>query len=156
MKFWVTSDEGKVVADSRASSHADLRFRPLGGAKYFLNIDFGPKFAGDHAEFDVLVATLVAPRPPVTFRRGDSNGDGAVDLSDAVTTLGHLFVGNAEVHCLDAADSNDDDELNITDGIYTLAFLFTGGAPIPDPGKDNCGLDPGPSLGCLSSPACPE
>jgi Zn-dependent metalloprotease len=156
VKFWVTSDEGKVVADSRATARADLRFRPLGGAHYFLNIDFGPKFTADHVEFDAQVAQLPAPKPPTTFQRGDSNGDGTVDLSDAVTTLGYLFVGNAEVHCLDAADSNDDDELNITDGIYTLSYLFTGGAPIPDPGKDNCGLDPGVSIGCEKSPGCPE
>src|SRR5262249_8952809 len=97
---------------------------------------------------------LSSPPAPVTFRRGDTNGDGHVDLSDAVATLGFLFQGTVKVGCLDAADANDDDTVNLTDAIYTLAFLFQGGKPLPEPGKDNCGFDPGRSIGCADSPGC--
>jgi CD109 antigen len=78
-----------------------------------------------------------------TFRRGDSNGDGSVDLSDAVTTLNHLFLGipaGQRSICEDAADTNDDGFLNITDPIALLQHLFLGGAapaaPYPDEGQD--------------------
>ena len=75
------------------------------------------------------------------FRRGDSNTDGKVDMSDAVRTLMFLFAGGVALPCLDAGDSNDDGKLDLSDGIYTLNFLFAGGSAIPAPGPNECGLD---------------
>ena len=84
--------------------------------------------------------------PPAQFIRGDSNGDGRVDVSDAVKIVFHLFRG-VELPCGDAADINDDETLNITDAVRLLDHMFRGGpapaAPYPalgpDPGGD--GLD---------------
>ena len=76
------------------------------------------------------------------FLRGDSNGDGTVDLSDAVTTLGYLFLGNASILCRDAADADDKGTVEITDAIYLLQHLFVGGPAIPPPGISQCGPDP--------------
>ena len=156
VKFWITDDEGKVVANSYRAGGDDLRFKPLGGSTYFLNVDFGPAFPGGMARFDVQLSPLAEPPEPITFIRGDSNGDGEVDLSDAVATLAFLFLGTAKIGCQDAADANDDDALNLTDAIYALAFLFQGGKLLPAPGKDDCGFDPGVSLGCEESPGCEE
>ena len=83
-----------------------------------------------------------------TFIRGDSNGDDTVDLSDAVTTLHYLFIGDDSPYCLDAADANDDGLLNIGDPIATLQFLFLEGAPLPPP-NGIAGEDPTPDdLSC--------
>jgi hypothetical protein len=95
--------------------------------------------------------TLSATDP--IFKRGDSNGDGGINIADAVYILQRLFAGGAPILCLDAADSNDDDGVNIADAVYILQRLFAGGAPIPDPGPDTCGpdttLQPGKAdLGC--------
>lgn len=76
------------------------------------------------------------------FRRGDGNQDGQVDISDAVATLGCLFLGQECWGCDDAHDSNDDGVRDISDAVYTLGFLFTGGDPLPAPGIDTCGEDP--------------
>ena len=38
------------------------------------------------------------------FRRGDANADGSLDVSDAMTILGAIFLGDPELTCLDAAD----------------------------------------------------
>lgn len=67
------------------------------------------------------------------FIRGDSNGDSLVDISDAIATLNYLFLGKAEMSCLDAADADDSGEVNITDAIRVLDHLFQGGAPPPPP-----------------------
>ncbi|MCZ6792592.1 MAG: MG2 domain-containing protein [Planctomycetota bacterium] len=77
------------------------------------------------------------------FVRGDGNVDGTVDLSDAVTTLNYLFVGEgaATLRCRDAADANDDGTINITDPIYLLQFLFLGGPPPAAP-HTAPGVDP--------------
>src|SRR6266508_4172226 len=62
-----------------------------------------------------------------TFLRGDSNADGAVDLSDAVFTLAFLFSGGSAPACREASDANDDGATDLSDPIYTLSFLFLGG-----------------------------
>jgi hypothetical protein len=81
------------------------------------------------------------------FVRGDSNDDAAVDLSDAVSTLGWLFLGDDPPSCLDAADANDDGLLDIADPVATLRALFEGDIALPSPSGP--GLDPTPdSLGC--------
>ena len=74
------------------------------------------------------------------FRRGDSNEDGQMDMSDAVFTLYFLFLGTAAPACQKAADTNDSGDMDLSDPVYTLMFLFTGGEapPAPYPG---CGPD---------------
>jgi pimeloyl-ACP methyl ester carboxylesterase len=77
------------------------------------------------------------------FRRGDANGDGRMDISDAARTLVVLFVDPAaRLACEDAADSNDDGRIDIADASFSLNYLFSGGpAPAP-PGPERCGADP--------------
>jgi hypothetical protein len=81
------------------------------------------------------------------FRRGDSNEDGVVEVSDAIRTLFCLFVG-AEYcpQCADAMDADDDGTVNgITDAVFTLRYLFISNPPQPpppDPGPNYLWLDP--------------
>lgn len=76
------------------------------------------------------------------FKRGDTNQDGNVDISDPISTLGFLFLGNPEtLACMDASDANDDGEVDISDAITTLTFKFLGGVEIPAPGPESCGID---------------
>jgi len=92
-----------------------------------------------------------------SFHRGDADATGAVDLTDALTVLRHLFLGDPAPSCLDAADADDSGDLSITDGIFLLDHLFLGGVAPPSPGPPpgSCGLDPSPkSLGCLDYPSC--
>ena len=88
------------------------------------------------------------------FRRGDANADSLTDISDAVATLGSLFLGETKVPCQQAGDANDDGELDISDAVYVLSFLFLGGKAIPPP-AGACGVDPtGHDLPCASFPGC--
>ena len=75
------------------------------------------------------------------FRRGDVNGDAALNIADAIALLGFLFSGSAAPGCLDAGDVNADGANNIADAISLLGFLFSGSAEPPAPGT-NCGVDP--------------
>jgi hypothetical protein len=89
----------------------------------------------------------------VPFRRGDANGDGRSDISDAIAILKFLFTGGS-LECGDAADVNDDGGHDITDPIALLNHLFLGGAAPPDPFAD-CGPDPTPDdLTCESHEPC--
>jgi hypothetical protein len=89
--------------------------------------------------------------PAARFRRGDANGDGAVDLSDAVGILLHLFLGAAGSGCPDAEDSDRSGGLDVTDAVSLLDHLFLAG-PAPPPPYPDCGS--APLLGCLSDPGC--
>ena len=87
------------------------------------------------------------------FRRGDSNGDGTANLSDAVFTLLWLFRGGPEPPCLAGANANGDDGIHISDATYLLIHLFLGGPP-PGPPFPGCGtgtLDSDDTLGCGTS-----
>ena len=87
------------------------------------------------------------------FIRGDTDADGILQIGDGIALLGHLFQGEPEPSCLDAADSNDDGRLDVADAVYHFFFLF--GAAPPPPPWPNCGTDPtSDSLDCDSFPAC--
>ncbi|MFN0059039.1 MAG: hypothetical protein ACKVX7_11325 [Planctomycetota bacterium] len=90
-----------------------------------------------------------------TFVRGDSNGDGGLDIGDAIYTLTGLFSGGPPPVCDDAADTNDDGSLNIADAIYTLTFLFTPGSPPPPAPHPVAGLDSTPD-GLICNAPCTD
>jgi hypothetical protein len=78
----------------------------------------------------------------IVFRRGDADGDGAVNLTDSVRVLNVLFLGIGAIPCDDAADADDSGAVDITDAVRILNVLFLGVGTIPPPGIDECGADP--------------
>jgi hypothetical protein len=76
------------------------------------------------------------------FRRGDSDTNGSVNITDAVRILNVLFLGLGTITCDDAADTDDNGSVNITDAVRILNVLFLGLGTIPAPGPDSCGIDP--------------
>jgi hypothetical protein len=97
--------------------------------------------------------------PP--FHRGDTTGDGRVDITDAVSLLQYLFQRGIPPPCADAADADDDGRLRVSDAVLLILHLFAGGAPPPAPGPPPaaCGRDPvrpsGPDrLGCEEYAGC--
>jgi hypothetical protein len=83
-----------------------------------------------------------------SFRRGDSNADGDLNIADPVFTLNGLFLGGP-IPCRDAADSDGTGRLELTDAVHALNHLFLGGPEPPAPFPD-CGTVPegAPSAGC--------
>lgn len=78
------------------------------------------------------------------FQRGDADGNGELQLTDAVRILRYLFLGDPEPPCLDSADSDDNGMVQLTDAIRILNYLFLGGEPMAPPGPppNPCDLDP--------------
>ena len=83
----------------------------------------------------------VTERHDASFRRGDSNEDWTVDVSDAMHTLAFLFSDVELPTCPDAADSNDDGIVDVSDPLASLSMLFLGGPALPAPGLV-AGFDP--------------
>ncbi|MCZ6795764.1 MAG: CotH kinase family protein, partial [Planctomycetota bacterium] len=87
-------------------------------------------------------------------RPGDINQDRVLDISDAISLLGHLFVASPAILPCEGTtdeegnrrllDSNGDGNVDLTDAITVLLYLFADGAP--------------PALGtvCQPLPGCPE
>ena len=92
----------------------------------------------------------------VSFVRGDTNNDGAYDISDAIGILQYIFGGAmTDPTCLDSLDENDDGMISIADAIYHFSHLFSGG-PAPAAPFDSCGVDmTADDLGCESYGVCP-
>ena len=100
-----------------------------------------PEFLESFVTLDCDVLVLPVVDITTFFLRGDSSGNGLVNITDGLLSLSYLFLSGRAPTCFDAADANDDGELDVTDPIFTLNFLFlgTGGgmpAPYPEPGID--------------------
>jgi hypothetical protein len=68
-----------------------------------------------------------APLLLTVRERGDANGDGRVDLSDAVLILFSLFGGSGPLPCERIADSNGNGDVDLSDAVFLLGYLFAGG-----------------------------
>ncbi len=64
---------------------------------------------------------------------GDANGDGAVDISDAVFLIEYIFAGGPAPTPTGAGDANHDCSVDISDAVYLISYIF-GGGPAPLPG----------------------
>ncbi len=83
------------------------------------------------------------------FKRGDSNHDKILDVSDAVYTLIYQFLKSTVPPCLDALDYDDNGSIEITDVVGLLNYLFLSGLPPADP-FPVFDVDPTPDgLSCL-------
>jgi hypothetical protein len=104
------------------------------------------------------VAVLAGPLQAVQsaeFLRGDGNGDGNLDISDAVFILRYLFTSGVTLGCLDAADSGDDGKLDISDAVAVLLELFRESGHIAPP-VGSCAPDSTPDgLSCAGYRFCP-
>ena len=97
-----------------------------------------------------FIEVLAAPE----FVRGDANGDGRSDISDAIQILEFMFFTGV-ASCESALDLDDDGTVGIADAIGKLTQIFQGTltptAPYPD-----CGSDPtSDGLTCSSQSTCP-
>ncbi|MEM7234312.1 MAG: hypothetical protein AAF517_19195 [Planctomycetota bacterium] len=103
---------------------------------------------------DDFVTALPAP-PSTRFIRGDSSGDGLVNITDAVSILGFLFLGDDPGSCEESFDQDDNGAVNLTDAIGLLNWLFLGGLPPREP-FPGCGVDSETmdAIDCEAYPPC--
>ena len=66
----------------------------------------------------------------LTYLCGDANGDGVVNLADAVFLINYVFKGGAAPDPLEAGDANCDDAVNLADAVHLINYIFKDG---PEP-----------------------
>ncbi len=103
---------------------------------------FTTDFQFDHQPGEMIVCLgPFTGNEEVTFKRGDCNVDGNLDIADAVTSLTYQFIGTVIPTCFDACDFDDSGALDVSDPIASLSYQFLGTAPPAAPGIENCGED---------------
>ena len=61
---------------------------------------------------------------------GDADGNGMVNISDAVYLINYIFAGGPPPNPYEAGDVNCDETVNISDVVYLINYIFAGG---PEP-----------------------
>ncbi len=64
---------------------------------------------------------------------GDANGDGTVNIGDAIFVINYVFKGGPAPDPLCSADANGDGPVNVGDAVYLINFIFNGGPAPIDP-----------------------
>ncbi|MEE9442604.1 MAG: dockerin type I repeat-containing protein, partial [candidate division Zixibacteria bacterium] len=85
------------------------------------------QFAGESDIQTVYGTVTIVGQPYVS---GDANGDGGVDVGDAVFIIDHVFKGGPAPEPLIAGDTNCDGRTNVGDAVYIVNYVFKGG-PAP-------------------------
>ena len=157
VKYWVFLDPPASIPGVNGDVHvialwgqdrpdvADIVAKPQEAAAAYLDENFAELARPGVVSF---------ARREISFRRGDSNLDGGVDIRDAIRTLDALFRDGTPLDCQKASDANDDGKLNVTDATWTLLHVFAGRV-LPKP-AERCDIDPTPDgLGCDDLSMCP-
>ena len=63
-----------------------------------------------------------------TLIMGDANGDGNVDVGDAVFIINYVFNSGPAPEPIAAGDANCDGACNVGDAVFIINFVFEGGA----------------------------
>jgi hypothetical protein len=86
----------------------------------------------------ITTITIKTAPPSTTYRRCDSDGNGKLELTDAVRTLTFLFLDPTKVPpCRAAGDCDNNGKMELTDAVRLLTFLFLDPSKKPD-GFPNC------------------
>ncbi len=83
-----------------------------------------------------LLGSLPSPSRAAEPMRGDADGNGQIQLTDAVRILNVLFLGTGTIPCFDTADADNNGELQLTDAVRILNVLFLGTGSFPPLSQD--------------------
>lgn len=145
LKDFIQQSTGDFAGDVLIDDDSYSFMSPIWGNEYPASIEPG------YFETPDFLTPIELPQ----FIRGDTNGDGGLDITDPIFNLSYQFLGTVSPNCLAALDTNSDTNIDLSDPIYNVQHQFLGseppGAPFP-----NCGpelLDEEGALPCESSTA---
>ncbi len=114
--FPESSDTSSVFYDVEQISETDY-------------IVVGSVYPGTMEDSDVLI-TRISTAPQV-YVCGDANGDGSVNVGDAVFLINFVFSGGPAPDPECTGEANGDGTLNVGDAVYLINYIFKGGpAPV--------------------------
>jgi hypothetical protein len=94
----------------------------------------GPGGSAELIRFEYIAVS----EPQGEFIRGDSDGNGEIDITDGIFVLLYAFTGRTSTNCEDALDADDSGRIDATDALRVLRYVFSSGPapeepyPVPD------------------------
>jgi len=70
---------------------------------------------------------VIALQPESQYICGDANGDGVVNVGDAVYVINYIFKSGNAPDPIGAGDANCDDVVNVGDAVHVINYIFKGG-----------------------------
>jgi hypothetical protein len=64
-----------------------------------------------------------------TVWRGDTDGDGMIDIADVIYLLNYLYKGGSAPDPLERGDTNEDGVVDLADAVHLINYLFRHGPP---------------------------
>ncbi len=99
---------------------------PEWAATYFFTV--AAHDSGDPMKVDTVYSTRMTVRSaPQSFRCGDADGSGVVNLADAVYLISYIFSGGAAPDPLLIGDCDCNGQIDISDPVYLIAYIYGGG-----------------------------
>ena len=95
------------------------------GAKWYGRTGY-VTYAGVNADVVANESVTIVGEEPVTFIRGDVDGDGQVKIGDVTALINYLLSGNSEGVNLQAADCDQNGEIKIGDVTALINYLLSG------------------------------
>lgn len=98
----------------------------------------------------VLEITEACVPPQTTPVFGDANGDGVMNIADAIAIANTRYRGGTEPACFAASDYNDDGRIEADDGTRITTYLVTGNQEFRRLGANDCSsVAPWPQPACV-------
>jgi hypothetical protein len=154
VRYWVVLEPSVELAGLPAPVHVielaapELPTKPEATITY-LDAEFQPLGPERTAGF---VKDFIDSQTKGNFVRGDVDGGGTINITDALSLLNFLFRNGTRPLCAKAADADDSGRLDILDAIRIIGAIV-GRGTLPAPTA--CGVDPSEdALECAVSSTC--
>ena len=137
--YQVVDPSSTILFDPQGSGYSDnaiwqILAPPTSSGPDTISVEVKGKISGSSNSYpsyqDWIGGTGGAEMITTTFVDGDANGDGLLDLGDAIHVLNYLFKSGPPPVPIVAGDANCDDLIDLADVVYLLNYLFKGG-PVP-------------------------
>ncbi len=79
---------------------------------------------------NLIFADTLTHVPPIIYVKGDADGSGAVDISDAVFLINYIFSAGVPPDPIFLGDADCSGAIDISDVVYLINYIFSGG-PAP-------------------------
>ncbi len=114
-----------------AATDTSLLVTDLTNGKHFYRVR-AKDGDGQYSDFSPFVVAYVAYNSGCSWEVADANGDGKINISDAVYLISYIFSsGPAPTpNLIGSGDADCSGGVNISDAVYLIAYIFSGG-PIP-------------------------
>jgi immune inhibitor A len=115
-----------IIRETSVAFNSTAFAQPFDNGTYFWRVNASP---------DSKIVTAYSPRSSFTvaydYICGDANGDGNVNVGDAVFVIAYVFSGGPAPDPLCLGDANGDGNVNIGDAVHLINYVFKGGpAPV--------------------------